>query len=600
MKLTNAPFLKEPWNKQYHSDLLVLVGSDAWDVWGKSEGVTWCMIVDGLQVDTFTTNTGKQIRPYDQAPVIIADDEIENITKTRIAHKNQTSIKFIQCGELTNKQKTEICLNIAKNTSAKIVSLLSCNLDFLENWSDYIQQLRTENDTRVLAELVSDKPKIKENDRTNEKSRAFQKWLGLDIVLQRGSREIYAYNGNVWNKLEHDDLEESVVKFFDENEIGYSDSTIDRLINTLKKQLPRMGEMPNDLIAFDNGVLNRNTLEFEPHNRENWLTSYIPHSYNERVTNTPYFDKWLAFVSEGNEDKAKNILAALYAILTNRYNWQMFFEITGKGGSGKSIFANIATLLAGDRNTVSAKLEDFDNAKDLEGFENKTLILCPEQSKYGGDGGGLKAISGGDLLRVNPKHKKPFFTKITALIMLVNNEPCRFTERAGGVERRRVIFNFKKIISEDERDPHFMDKITTETGGIIRKILDMFPEPIEAEKALKAQMKSYEALEVKKSSDPLTAFFEYFYTTEQINGLFIGVANMNIDKMRTHLYPAYLAYTRAMNISELGLNNFVIGIEQALKQYGNKHDFIKKHTNTGRRTNIHFKDFERFRNDISN
>lgn len=100
----------------------------------------------------------------------------------------------------------------------------------------------------------------------------------------------------------------------------------------------------------------------------------------------------LAFVSEGNEDKAKNILAALYAILTNRYNWQMFFEITGKGGSGKSIFANIATLLAGDRNTVSAKLEDFDNAKDLEGFENKTLILCPEQSKYGGDGGGLKAI----------------------------------------------------------------------------------------------------------------------------------------------------------------------------------------------------------------
>lgn len=64
---------------------------------------------------------------------------------------------------------------------------------------------------------------------------------------------------------------------------------------------------------------------------------------------------------------------------------------------------------------------------------------------------------------------------------------------------------------------------------------------------------SQEALEVKKLSDPLTAFFEYFYTTEQINGLFIGVANMGIDRIRTHLYPAYLAYTRAMNISELGL-----------------------------------------------
>ena len=61
---------------------------------------------------------------------------------------------------------------------------------------------------------------------------------------------------------------------------------------------------------------------------------------------------------------------------------------------------------------------------------------------------------------------------------------------------------------------------------------------------------------------------------------------MGIDRIRTHLYPAYLAYTRAMNISELGLNNFVIGIEQALKQHGNEHGFIKRHTKTGRRTAV--------------
>ena len=111
-------------------------------------------------------------------------------------------------------------------------------------------------------------------------------------------------------------------------------------------------------------------------------------------------------------------------------------------------------------------------------------------------------------------------------------------------------------------------------------------------------MESQEALEVKKLSDPLTDFFGYFYTTEQTDGLFIGVTSMGLDKIRTHLYPAYLAYTKAMNIAELGLNNFVIGVEQALKQNGNKHDFMKKHTKTGRRTNIHFKDFDSFRNEM--
>ncbi|WP_440163289.1 DNA primase family protein [Actinobacillus pleuropneumoniae] len=600
MKLTNAPFLKEPWNKQYFSDLIVLAGSKAWETWNKGEGVAWRMMVDGLKIDTFTTSTGKSINPYDQSPVILGGDTLENIVKTRIADKEQTAIKFIQCGELTSNQKTAICLNIAKMTNAKVVTLFSSELDLIENWSGHIQRLRNEDDARLLSEMAVEPPKIKENDRTNEKSRAFQKWLGLDMALRRGSREIYAYDGKTWKQQENDDLEERAVQFFDECELGYSDSTIDRLINTLKAQLPRMGEMPCDLIAFDNGVLNRNTLEFKPHNRLNWLTACIPHNYDEQATNTPHFDKWLNFVSDGNQDKARNILAALYAILTNRYNWQIFFEVTGKGGSGKSVFANIATLLAGERNTISAKLEDFDNAKDLEGFEDKTLILCPEQSKYGGNGGGLKTTSGGDLLRVNPKHKKPFFTKITALIMLINNEPCRFTERAGGVDRRRVIFDFKKVVPESERDPTFTEKITLEVGGIIRKVLDTFPDSLEAKKALNTQMNSQEALEVKKLSDPLTDFFSYFYTTEQIDGLFVGVANMGVDKIRTHIYPAYLAYTRAMNISELGLGNFVIGIEQALKQHGNQHDFMKKHTKTGRRTNIHFKDFDSFKNEVLN
>lgn len=167
------------------------------------------------------------------------------------------------------------------------------------------------------------------------------------MALQRGCREIYAYDGKTWNKQENDDLEEKAVKFLDENEFNYSDSTIERLIKTLKAQLPRMGEMSNDLIAFENGVLNRNTMEFESHNRQNWLTSFIPHKYDKQAADTPHFDKWLSFVSDGNKDKARNILAVLYAILTNRYNWQMFFEITGKGGSGKSVFASIATLLAG-------------------------------------------------------------------------------------------------------------------------------------------------------------------------------------------------------------------------------------------------------------
>ncbi|AUI67152.1 DNA primase [Glaesserella australis] len=359
-----------------------------------------------------------------------------------------------------------------------------------------------------------------------------------------------------------------------------------------------MAEPSADFIAFNNGVLNRNTLIFETHNRLNWLKACIPYDYDDRATETPHFNQWLAFVSDGNPNKARNILAALYAILTNRYNWQLFFQATGKGGSGKSVFASIATLLAGEKNTASSKLENLDDERGLAGLENKRLIICPEQSKYGGDSGELKTISGGDTIRVRYNYKDPFDVKIPALIMLVNNQPCSWTERNGGIERRLVNFHFSSVIPEDKRDPDFMGKIVLEIGGIIRKVLSAFSTPQDAKIALEEQKNSQEALEIKIVSDPLTAFFEYFYTSEQANGLFIGTASMNSARIHTHIYPAYLAYTSAFNIRELGLNTFVSSIEQALKQHKNKHEFLKKSTKHGRRTNIHFKDFEQFKADI--
>ncbi|MDI4751783.1 hypothetical protein MJL81_33530, partial [Salmonella enterica subsp. enterica serovar Anatum] len=41
-------------------------------------------------------------------------------------------------------------------------------------------------------------------------------------------------------------------------------------------------------------------------------------------------------------------VAALFMVLANRYDWQLFLEVTGPGGSGKSILAEIATMLAGE------------------------------------------------------------------------------------------------------------------------------------------------------------------------------------------------------------------------------------------------------------
>ena len=586
-RLINAPHLADQPHEPY-SDLFVLAGSKAWQAWGKGKGEEWlllCSLVDGLESN--------------QKPVILGKDQLSKISSTRIAKEDQQLVKIAQYGELKQEEITAICQNLAKNTSAREVKLIDSAAQLKEDLSSYIQLLRTDKKTADLATQLALPEKVKENDGVNKKARALTKSLEMDLALNPRNRELYNYDGIGWQMVEKYEFLDKVVAFFEEQDFGYSARSIEGIIDTIKIQVPKMGVQTQELIAFNNGTLNRTTLEFLPHYRKNWLTSYIPHDYLNSAQNTPHFDKWLDFVSGGKESKKNAILAALYVILTNRNDWQLFFEVTGDGGSGKSVFANIATLLAGEQNTESGRLVDLDEPRGRESFVGKTLLICPEQSRYGGDGGGLKSITGGDPVNIDPKHRSKFKAVIPAVVLIVNNEATRFTERSGGIERRRVIFHFDKVVPENERDPNFMDKIEGEVGGIIYKLIHTFEQPETAKAALKEQQTSDEALEIKSESDHITEFCGYFYTAPQNDGLYIGNANLE-GKARTHLYPAYLAFSRASGITNtLTLRNFSNSLKQGFAQHKNKFEFSKIKGKYGYRSNVHFKNYDEFQNEFN-
>ncbi|EMN6592247.1 DNA primase, partial [Escherichia coli] len=87
------------------------------------------------------------------------------------------------------------------------------------------------------------------------------------------------------------------------------------------------------------------------------------------------------------------------------------------------------------------------------------LIILPDMTRYAGDGAGIKAITGGDKVAIDPKHKAPYSTRIPAVVLAVNNSAMSFSDRSGGISRRRVIFNFSEVVPENERDPMLPEKI---------------------------------------------------------------------------------------------------------------------------------------------
>ncbi|MEZ7803922.1 DNA primase, partial [Escherichia coli] len=107
---------------------------------------------------------------------------------------------------------------------------------------------------------------------------------------------------------------------------------------------------------------------------------------------------------------------------------------------------------------------------------------------------GIKAITGGDKVAIDPKHKAPYSTRIPAVVLAVNNNAMSFSDRSGGISRRRVIFNFSEVVPENERDPMLAEKIEGELAVVIRHLLTRFADQDEARRLLYEQQKSEEAL----------------------------------------------------------------------------------------------------------
>nr|WP_313890536.1 toprim domain-containing protein [Enterobacter hormaechei] len=412
-----------------------------------------------------------------------------------------------------------------------------------------------------------------------------------DLAIHADSDTVHHYNGVVWVPLTDKELQREMAQIYIDADVAYSQNAIKSAVDTMKLGLPVMGTTARNLIGFSNGVFDTRSGQFRPHNRKDWLlvASDLPFSEpaeGETLANhAPNFWKWLRRSVADNDRKADRVLSALFMVLANRYDWQLFLEVTGPGGSGKSVMAEICTMLAGKANTVSASMAALENPRERALVVGYSLIIMPDMTRYAGDGAGIKAITGGDKVAIDPKHKAPYSTRIPAVVLAVNNNAMTFSDRSGGISRRRVIFNFTEVVPENERDTMLAEKIEGELAVIIRHLLVRFSSQNEAKQLLHEQQKSEEALAIKREGDSLVDFCGYLMASVVCDGMFIGNAEIVPFSPRRYLYHAYLAYMRANGLSKpVSLMRFGTDMPGAMAEYGK--EYQKRKTKLGIRSNV--------------
>lgn len=591
-RLKNAPNMKAQDNTG-ESLITICLGAQAWDIGKQFDEMG--RSADEIALDSAFGDGGKN------PPCVVVDDEVlTNLEQYRIAPKKARNIRLINAnhGErLNNELLDKVLMHLVQTTSAE--SVIYCNEagELIEDVSRYIQRLRNGETYHGEVKPIDDSyAKLFAQMADNERVKEFLNWTDGALKVDSVNSLPYLWTGKKWQWLTEKDLGRQIRDFFLDKGLTYNKRRIDNMIGLmLDYDLEPMGKRNADLLGFSNGVLHKKTGEFLPHLPEYYLTSFIDVEYTTTPPATPNFNKWLDWVSDNDQGKADRILAGLYMILTNRYEWQMYLDVTGVGGSGKSVFNELAKLLAGEQNSVSITLKELESQTARAKLIDKTFIYSPDQSSYVGDGAELRAVTGGDEISVRMLYRDSFDTRINAIFLMTSNGNVVFTEHNGGMARRRVIFHFDKAVPRDERDNHLKEKLRAELAGIVRLLLDKFKKPKDAELLLIEQLKSTEALGVKQNFDHILDFTQHFTTKTEIRGLFMGSARAKMDKAeRQFLYSAYLFYCDCMGVTKpLNRNRFIDAFKQALKETHAPHEFQRRPLDGKNITNVYYIDIGR-------
>lgn len=539
---------------------------------------------------------GKQIAEDTTPPIYLGPKQLAELDNLQIIDKGRRSARVYLAGNIEPILINAIGEKLARAgvQDAKLYKGIPDRQP--EDWHDYLERIRADS---VVVDLPVTKrepahsgvaPALNQMGASQRGEVLLAHYDG-DLAIHADSDTVHHYNGVVWNPLPDKDLQREMAQIYIDAEVAYSQNAVKSAVETMKLSLPVMGVTARNLVGFSNGVFDTRTGQFRPHSKTDWLLiaselPFSPPAEGETLaSHAPNFWKWLRRSVASNDRKTDRVLAALFMVLANRYDWQLFLEVTGPGGSGKSVMAEICTMLAGKANTVSASMKALEDARDRALVVGYSLIIMPDMTRYAGDGAGIKAITGGDKVSIDPKHKAPYSTRIQAVVLAVNNNAMTFSDRSGGISRRRVIFNFTEVVPENERDTLLAEKIEGELAVVIRHLLTRFADQDDARRLLHEQQKSEEALAIKREGDSLVDFCGYLMASVVCDGMFIGNAEIVPFSPRKYLYHAYLAYMRANGLNKpVSLMRFGTDMPGAMAEYGK--EYKKRKTKHGIRSNV--------------
>ena len=395
-------------------------------------------------------------------------------------------------------------------------------------------------------------------------------FLGYDKISSRWHQQ----EKNLWKEITKTDALITISAALKERlNGGFSTRKLNNIEVLLRLNLTiHKWETNKHLLPLQNGVLDTtsNVLsEYSSHGKFNWQLPYelAPNAVIDII------DQWLKQATGHDKDKI-NIIRAFFKIVVTGSELQKFLEVVGKGGTAKSTLVRLLIALIGESNTVSSDLEKLEN----NGFETamlygKKLVIISDSSRYGREVSVLKAITGGDPIRLEKKHRQQQNSFIfSGAVIIASNEPIQSSDYTSGLGRRRLPLKFdSKITDEDikkwESVGGIESQMKKELPGLLNWVLLMPDSEVnKAIKSIESGLSKDEREHFCKTNKVAEWMDERLILLKKFK-IFNGSSTDKLDPAKAdrlineRLYPNYEDWCVRNKIKTLSVQRFVTTVE---------------------------------------
>lgn len=235
-----------------------------------------------------------------------------------------------------------------------------------------------------------------------------------------------------------------------------------------------------NLIRFENGTLELDTMKLREHRPEDMITMNVPYAYDPKATAPRFRQAVEEWVPEETQDYLRRVSGYT---LTGRPNQGAWFVLYGDTGCGKTTYLNIMNAALGDHARTAAQAtfaqrnEGSRAANDLQDIRNARMVMISE-TKEGQmfNESLIKQYSGGDEMNSHGLYQENGTWKNRGVLFMATNHPPRLSADDNANWRRVKLIEFpNSLYTNPDRVPDERlaeEIIASELPGVMNWILE--------------------------------------------------------------------------------------------------------------------------------